>query len=339
MSQPILLVDDDSVFRLMVKRFLGSEFDVLEADCLEEARHLLARQSFSCVLLDYRLPDGNGLQILPELVLMDLPVVMLTGMGNEKLALQAIQHGCQAYLIKDDLTRDTLIDSFSRVPQEASEKRQALREQIVFPQIVQTASRQCRETTAALRQLLRIENLVANENVQHLNRLSHLMQGVLTYARILSTGWLPEPMSLTSTIDQALEGIDRSTIPVELKRISQPLPALQSDADAVKAIVQNLLEFAVQQPPVKQGASITMQIMALNLEACVQITISGLTTESSAESPKSSPDLIHPEFEVSRLLVEKLRGRLWLDKTAELFRICFALPYQEDFALLAIEEN
>ncbi len=328
----ILLVEDDSVFRLLIKRLVGHDYAICEADCLEAARQQIVSQSFAAVLLDYRLPDGNGLQLLPELIVSDLPVVMMTAMGHDNLAIEAIKKGCQAYLVKDDLTRESLIETLSSAMHNAPAEQQTLRQQIIFPQIVQFASQQCRQTTAALRERLQKENLSPNGEIHQLDRLSRLMHGVSAYARISSVGWTPESLSLTDAIEEVVQTMQPILVPVEIDRLSRPLPPLQSDPEGVKTIVHNLLDFATQKVQGVANASIHLRTMAVNLEACVQIE----TAKTGANVPPAS-DEPRTELDVSRLLVEKLNGRLWLEEAADHSRICFALPYQNTFDQSAIE--
>jgi PAS domain S-box-containing protein len=62
----------------------------------------LKKDSCDIILLDYILPDGTGLDVLDQMTSRDLqiPVVMVTGQGNERIAVQAIQRGASDYLIK-----------------------------------------------------------------------------------------------------------------------------------------------------------------------------------------------------------------------------------------------
>src|SRR5262249_14068375 len=89
----VLLVDDSPEDRASYQRWLregGSEdYHFLEADTAEQALALCRAQRPDCVLLDYRLPDGDGLDVLAQLAAVEdaaVPVVMLTGQGNEAVA-------------------------------------------------------------------------------------------------------------------------------------------------------------------------------------------------------------------------------------------------------------
>ncbi|MHC5721385.1 MAG: response regulator, partial [Nostoc sp.] len=64
------------------------------------------------VLLDYRLPDIDGLEFLVQLKAQTqqivLPVIILTGKGNEAIAVQSMKMGAQDYLVKEQVTPDGL---------------------------------------------------------------------------------------------------------------------------------------------------------------------------------------------------------------------------------------
>ena len=79
------------------------------------AKGLAAFEAHSpdCILLDYRLPDMDGLEFLTELAAvgggMPVPVVMLTGMGNEAIAVEALKNGAQNYLNKNTMTGSQVV--------------------------------------------------------------------------------------------------------------------------------------------------------------------------------------------------------------------------------------
>jgi len=99
----ILLVDDEDSFRTLTARELqraGYAMDT--AGSLEEARAALAGRSYHLVLLDVRLPDGNGLELLED-IRSSLPatqVVMLTAYGTVQEAIQAMRKGAHDFLAK-----------------------------------------------------------------------------------------------------------------------------------------------------------------------------------------------------------------------------------------------
>jgi PAS domain S-box-containing protein len=99
-----LIVDDDENFSSLVRDVLGLA-ESLQLERAAGAREMwtrLAEGVFDIVLLDYDLPDGNGLDILREMAArgLDLPVVIVTGRGDERIAAQAIQLGAIDYHVK-----------------------------------------------------------------------------------------------------------------------------------------------------------------------------------------------------------------------------------------------
>jgi carbon storage regulator CsrA len=112
----ILIVDDNPEDRQLVRRLLGrgasKDYTVTESELGEEGLERCRAEAPDCVLLDYKLPDLDGLQFLGALrqdqAGRSIPVIMVTGEGSEKLAHQAIQKGAQAYLTKDDLSPELL---------------------------------------------------------------------------------------------------------------------------------------------------------------------------------------------------------------------------------------
>lgn len=116
-SPKILIVDDSENDRRSFVRYLQSDpeqsYYILEAETLEEGLELWRSQKPDIVLLDINLPDGNGLEFLEairtEQLINKLPVIMLTGQGDERIAVRAMKLGAADYLIKGDMTAISLL--------------------------------------------------------------------------------------------------------------------------------------------------------------------------------------------------------------------------------------
>ncbi len=110
----ILIVDDSPEDRKSLHRFLNRTDEVVyltfEAESGEEALSMCESVQPDCILLDYRLPDFDGLELLDELKrrLPHVPIVMMTGQGSEAIAVAAMNRGARDYLIKGKLERDSL---------------------------------------------------------------------------------------------------------------------------------------------------------------------------------------------------------------------------------------
>ena len=106
----ILLVEDDSVDEEALRRLLPRNTSLQCATTLRDAIGRLGMHAFDLVLLDLGLPDSSGIETLSRLrkSIPDLPIVVMSGLDDEEIAVEAIRHGAQDYIVKDHLTRYTL---------------------------------------------------------------------------------------------------------------------------------------------------------------------------------------------------------------------------------------
>jgi len=97
----VLLVEDNpDHIHLIERRLRDGGFEIRRASSGKEA--LASLDGVDLVLLDYRLPDMSGLETLQEIRRLDGPsVVMVTGMGSEEIAVEAMRAGAIDYVVKD----------------------------------------------------------------------------------------------------------------------------------------------------------------------------------------------------------------------------------------------
>ncbi len=102
-GEVVVIVDDFPDIVQLIKEFLLlSGIPAISAGSAEELRQCLAGNSVALVLLDIGLPDGDGMQLLPELKQShaDLGVIMLTAVTDLQTALLCLRHGADDYLTK-----------------------------------------------------------------------------------------------------------------------------------------------------------------------------------------------------------------------------------------------
>ena len=112
----LLIVEDFAPDRELYQRALIQDsscvYQLLEAESVEAGLALCRSNIIDAILLDYALPDGDGLAFLAELDTQSNgnspPVVMLTGVGNQEIAVRAMKLGAADYLVKGDLTPQLL---------------------------------------------------------------------------------------------------------------------------------------------------------------------------------------------------------------------------------------
>ncbi len=102
----VLYVDDDDQQTDMVAEYfrLTGEFEPVMVTCLHDMWPFLATGQFDILVLDYMLPDGNGLDALVELQKQGykLPVILVTGHKDDRVATAAFQQGASEYILKTD---------------------------------------------------------------------------------------------------------------------------------------------------------------------------------------------------------------------------------------------
>ncbi|WP_026734556.1 hybrid sensor histidine kinase/response regulator [Fischerella sp. PCC 9605] len=115
-QQTILIIDDCPEDRQVYRRYIlqnqQHHYVILEEETGESALELCRQFHPDCILLDFLLPDMDGLEFLAEFkqqINRTMPaVIMLTGHGNEAVAVQAMKSGVQDYLVKGDITAEHL---------------------------------------------------------------------------------------------------------------------------------------------------------------------------------------------------------------------------------------
>ena len=103
MSATVLVVDDEETARLVISDFLRNRgYEVLEAGTMVEARKYIAQGVTDIIILDVRLPDGYGPNLLNETALLPMrpQVIIITAHGEISMAVEAMKNGAQDFIEK-----------------------------------------------------------------------------------------------------------------------------------------------------------------------------------------------------------------------------------------------
>src|SRR5262245_29531874 len=105
----ILLVEDDPAHAELVRRAFelrGGEVSLRFAATLAEARSYLAAPARQprLIIADWRLPDGEGLDLLRDDRWLSVPVIIMTSQGSEQVAVGALKAGALDYVVKSETT-------------------------------------------------------------------------------------------------------------------------------------------------------------------------------------------------------------------------------------------
>ncbi len=285
----VLLAEDNEDHALLAKRALessGDDIDVSFASDGEEALKALKGRSFSMILSDYRLPRRSGLDLLKDLkrIGADIPLVIITSQGNEKVAVEAMREGAYDYIVKDQGYLDVLPHVVRRTMERYRSKK--------FKESLDEALRREKETleqtNLALKKLDRLKSDLVS-NVSHelrtplisiknaieivlvgkagpvtddqdrflrladrnLDRLSNLINDLLDLAKIESgkMSYDYTHVDLETTFQSAVASIqplaDKKSITMTTE-IPADLPPLHADEAKIEQIMINLLGNAIK---------------------------------------------------------------------------------------------
>jgi DNA-binding NtrC family response regulator len=124
MQIPLLIIDDEATLRSLLARILGLEgYHVVEAGTAGEGLRLLEKEDFRVVLCDVKLPDGNGVDLVPSIKKLrpDCEVILLTAYATVPGGVEAMRRGAFDYLTKGD-DNERILPLVSRAAEKAQMK-------------------------------------------------------------------------------------------------------------------------------------------------------------------------------------------------------------------------
>jgi two-component system response regulator HydG len=154
-----LLVEDDLTFSMILEGYLKNQgFQVIVVHRLQEGIKALDKHTFNIILLDYRLPDGIGFELLQALrkKSLHIPVIMMTSFHDVRIAVQAMRLGAFDYITKP-VNPDELLMVVKQAMLKKTDQNISV-EKIIPEQLIEGKSE-------AAKQLLNYINLVAPTDI------------------------------------------------------------------------------------------------------------------------------------------------------------------------------
>jgi len=157
-KERILLVEDNKDHALLAKKALevNGTMVVDHVVTVADGFRVVKSKPYDLIICDYDLPDVNGLEFLRQVCEegSSVPFVMLTGAGDERIAVAALQGGAYNYLVKDDIYLRVL----QRTIKETLARFRADRERLKLAQEIWEKNRQLEEMNQDLQNLDKLKN-------------------------------------------------------------------------------------------------------------------------------------------------------------------------------------
>ena len=268
----VLLIEDDYIDALLVRETLADLADVpvtvTHVTRLRDGLRHLREAHCDVVLLDLGLPDSQGLNTLITLREQApwVPIVVLTGLDDERVGVSAVQQGAQDYLVKGEVDGKVLVRAlryamerqrleellthwtaeFARSNQELEEFAATISRSVKVP-----LRRLCRHTASLLKDYgdtLDPEGRARLKTLKHLTRgIDTLIDSLLEYARVRQIDLTLDEVDLGTVVAEVVESLAISLQEVGIEvDVATALPTVRGDQVRVGYIFRNLLINAIQ---------------------------------------------------------------------------------------------
>lgn len=225
----LLVIEDNPVDIFLLKKMLSGApltfQNIYEADRLEKGCDLLEKKSVQLILLDLSLPDSSGLDSLLGIHKMtnQIPVIILTGLADTNIALEAIKAGAQDYLVKGEFNENVLMRAIQYTLERRKLERKLEQEQKL---------RQHQITAAVLAAQERERKYIGEELHDNINQ-------IITSAKIYISTALTQPPLREELLPKA---IDHMTLAIEeIRKLSKKLISPGIKTGSLSELLQNTL--------------------------------------------------------------------------------------------------
>ena len=320
--------------------------------CLQALRS----QEFHCIILDYLLGAENGIDVLKKILKakFDIPVVMMTGEGDESVAVEAMKLGAFDYLIKQEATDDGIALAVNNAIAKADLKRSLRDKQRELEDFAYTAAHDIKSPLATINQTsqllkLRADELNDPEVMNHAEvlfsvskNLASFVTELLEYAKVGRLDRKFKTLNLRDIIDKALVNLEtvikNEGVAIE---IDANLPVIKGDEIALMQFFQNLISNGIKfkkpgVPPVIKIYSRELNKSELGYDFKICVRDNGIGIAPEHQKRIFSPLVrLHSndEFEgsglglaISKKIISQHLGDLWIESVpGESTTVCVLL--------------
>jgi two-component system, sensor histidine kinase and response regulator len=264
----VLLIEDNPADVRLIRELLGEEktvhYEITHVSELETGLKRLAEKDIDAVLLDLTLPDSHGIDTFyrvnahsPE-----LPIVVLTGLKDDLLAVEMLRAGAQDFLSKGSINycvlHQTLRHAMER--KHASESNSPKQDQKLHsPEQDQLLALLCYALKKPMASLLSAISPITSDPTKsadllqtleltraYLERQSRFIDDTLEYSRIATRGDVLRPTDCETTLNAVLSNLKLSIDETRAIITHDPLPTIWADATQLRRLFHNLIDNAIK---------------------------------------------------------------------------------------------
>ncbi len=347
----ILIIDDCAEDREIYIRYLGQqtqrEFRIIESESGEEGLELCKQEQPDCALIDYQIPDLDGLEFIQALANDEeqryIPVLMLTGQGNEGVASEALKGGASDYLVKGKLTPEGLYRAVTRAIEKASllrtndkQQREIERSYRELEQFAHTASHDLQAPIRRITKFLELIQMDLQESLSerskdYLDRalkgaahMRRLIQDLLDYSLVGGAKNSMEPVCLEHVLKEVLTQLEVMVMNTNATVEVDELPKVMGNQTFLQQLFQNLIgnaiKFGGEQPPLikisahREGAkwTVTVKDNGIGIPDDALESVFGIFQRVDCGSQVEGTGI---GLALCKKIVELHDGRIWVEST------------------------
>lgn len=353
----VLVIDDSPEDRELYRRYLsdGGEFHVEDTETLREARQRFQTFAPDCVLVDFNLPDADGMDVIDALRSDHGPkscaFIIVTGHGSEELAISSFRSGADDYISKDSMT-PTLLQSQIRLAVDRAqlrrERQQHLQDLEHFASVTAHDLKAPLQTIKGYTELSmqgadKLSETTRNGYLclvlEASNRMESLIDGLLIYAQSGEKAAALIPVDVTLTVKDVTKVLASKITAVGARIEYGDLGMLVGDALGIHQVFQNLIDNAVEHAA-KEKPRIVISRRAFGNWAIYSVSDNGQGIPEQDRERIFAP-LVRLGDRPSRQghglglaicqqIVERHGGRIWVQNGGICggAEFCFSLPLQ-----------
>lgn len=314
-TRRVLIIDDDPADRELYQHFLKADnsnsYDIKQTGLGKHAIEMSKTSEFDCVLLDYYLTDLDGLEILDSLNTIfsrKVPVIMLTGQGNETIAVEALRAGAADYLPKRHVSAESLKRSVNNAIEKSylrnaitqqterlrTKNRELTRKHDEIQRFYQTVSHELKTPLTSMKEFVSIildgiAGPISDEQREYLElvyggcqQMTNDVNDLLDITRLETGKYRVElvPTDLTQLLKHVVQNMNviskEKSISLKLN-IRDSIPEIPLDEQRIEQVMSNLIGNAIKFTSTGGKINVTIELKNQEEErVCISVQDNGI---------------------------------------------------------------